>query len=467
MKPSILVLIGLGCALGFAAARYGGVLPQDWNISLLVVALSATAFWLSGRPRQSAQPLLPKLLWPALLGLACVGIQLLPFGTSIVGWFSPARAEAAEALLHAGVDPGMITLSALPSATLPHLLRGLAYFLVMLTVREIAWRLHARPWAVCAPLLVVAAAEGALGVWQAGRPGSEIGAAGTFVNRNHYAGLLEICLPFAVMLAVSSFRRRMIRDRRWIFGCIAGLVATALILAGLMVSLSRAGFVIGLATLVLLGFGLLLNRDARVRTPSLPRGASAAALGASVLAAIWFLPSGALLERFASLAVTDELNTAFRVGLWRDSLSVFAAYPWFGCGLGAFRSAFSFHKTGAPTNDVDYAHNDYLQLLAELGVVGAILASLFLAGVTMFLFRRLRRERDIDARGLSLACLGSLAAIGLHSMVDFNLYIPANAFALAWVFGVALRPQTVRKAGRPVRPLELHHLELTPRGGQS
>lgn len=85
----------------------------------------------------------------------------------------------------------------------------------------------------------------------------------------------------------------------------------------------------------------------------------------------------------------------------------------------------------------DNAHNDYLQVLSETGFLGFGLCAIF---VTLILWNLLSSlgHSDLRARYLAIACLGSLAAILLHSFVDYNLYMPANAMAVAWVCGIGL-----------------------------
>ena len=90
-------------------------------------------------------------------------------------------------------------------------------------------------------------------------------------------------------------------------------------------------------------------------------------------------------------------------------------------------------------NAVEYAHNDYLQILAELGVIGFALTMAF----ALWVFRRGLQaafREEAQHPWLGMGVLASLLAIGLHSLVDFNLYFPANALALAWLAGVAVSP---------------------------
>ena len=83
------------------------------------------------------------------------------------------------------------------------------------------------------------------------------------------------------------------------------------------------------------------------------------------------------------------------------------------------------------------AHNDYLQYLAELGFWGFGLLLAALVGVLIPVVSGIVRIEDENRRLLLVACAGSFVAIGLHSLVDFNLYIPGNAMVLAWIAGVA------------------------------
>jgi O-antigen ligase len=85
----------------------------------------------------------------------------------------------------------------------------------------------------------------------------------------------------------------------------------------------------------------------------------------------------------------------------------------------------------------DYAHNDYLQSLAELGLVGFLIVATLIAAVLFQGIRAAVRHATPDGRALATACVASIAAILLHSMVDFNLYIPANALVLAWISAIA------------------------------
>ena len=86
---------------------------------------------------------------------------------------------------------------------------------------------------------------------------------------------------------------------------------------------------------------------------------------------------------------------------------------------------------------MEFAHNDYLQYLAELGFVGFAIVMTAIVGVLIPVVKGIVRSEDENRRLLLVGCAGSFLAIGLHSLVDFNLYIPANGMILAWIAGVA------------------------------
>src|SRR5439155_23530513 len=90
-----------------------------------------------------------------------------------------------------------------------------------------------------------------------------------------------------------------------------------------------------------------------------------------VLFVVIFLPTEELVLRFADFAATEDVSKDMRAGIWRDTLLMTSGYKWTGCGLGAYQQCMYAYKTVAPVNTLDFAHNDYLQILAELGIVGS------------------------------------------------------------------------------------------------
>lgn len=157
-----------------------------------------------------------------------------------------------------------------------------------------------------------------------------------------------------------------------------------------------------------------------------------------VLVGFVFLPPERLIQRFAEFVSTDGLTGEGRTDLWAETIPLIKAYPVFGCGLGGYETAFSRFKISGVLVTDDFAHNDYLQLLAELGLVGFVIGAALAFSVVRIALRSAVKSSDPEARYFAMACVGALTTIALHSLADFNLYIPANAMLLAWIAGMAV-----------------------------
>jgi putative inorganic carbon (HCO3(-)) transporter len=121
-----------------------------------------------------------------------------------------------------------------------------------------------------------------------------------------------------------------------------------------------------------------------------------------------------------------------------EAIPLIRAYPLFGCGLGGYETAFSRFKISGVLVTDDFVHNDYLQLLAELGLLGFVIGAALAFSVVRMASRSAVNTSDPEARYFAVACAGALSTIALHSLADFNLYIPANAMLLAWIAGMAV-----------------------------
>jgi hypothetical protein len=145
--------------------------------------------------------------------------------------------------------------------------------------------------------------------------------------------------------------------------------------------------------------------------------------------------SSAIVDRF--LASVGEFSG--RIGrwqIWSQAGGMIAAFPVAGAGLGTFPYVFPLFRTSGEGVGLAHAHNDYLELTAEVGVAGAVVGLVAIGLVA----RSLRRRAAIlpDENSLGYAAVAGVASIALHSLADFNLAIPGNALTLAAVLGLAL-----------------------------
>lgn len=437
-----LVLLALTGALAYTTFQWGGVVRTGRYEYLLVLGLLAMVLSL-GRSRDERPPLPDRVVrWTVALLPAYVLLQVVPLPVALLRVLSPARAEGVAALGPIGAKLRFASLSVFPAGTFQYFLLVCGYLLIFLLVRELMSGFADRPWLVVWPVIGIAAIEAVLGLWQYfGGTGEQV-QWGTYANRNHYAGFLEMVLPFAVIYPVAVLRRTWSRLHSPLAPALVacGVWALAgLIFTGVVHSFSRMGFIATLSSLFVMGalaFGtrqLSWVEGSRVR-----QWVAVGTVAALVAAGFVFLPPDKLILRFAQLVSTDGLTGEGRISLWTETIPLIKAYLLFGCGLGGYETAFwKFKVSGVLVTD-DFAHNDYLQFMAELGLVGFLIGAALAFSIVRKTIRGTVDSSDPERRYFALACAGSLTAILLHSLVDFNLYIPANAMLLAWIAGTAM-----------------------------
>ncbi|MDQ7088132.1 MAG: O-antigen ligase family protein [Acidobacteriota bacterium] len=263
-------------------------------------------------------------------------------------------------------------------------------------------------------------------------------ATGTLVNRNHFAQMLYLGLGCSLTLLAG--RRDEDRGRLWAERetaiRVALMLVVALQLAGILASKSRGG--LGGALLVLLpSLPLLLRGRAATRT-------AMAAMLAMVAVPTLLLVGPALMERVGDLPM-EWTSAQGRGAVARTSLSLLREFPLFGTGGGSFEWVFATRRPPEILGRYNYAHNDYLQLLIEAGLLGLALA---LAPVLMGLrglLRGFRAGRGLKRIPLLLALLAAL----LHELVDFGFQIPSNAVLFALLAGATLPADPASTAKGP------------------
>jgi len=342
-RRAVLTLLALAGVLAYTAFQWGGVVRTGRYEYLLVLGLLAMMLSL-GRSRDEWSPLPGRIVrWTAALLPAYVMLQAVPLPVAVLRVLSPARAAELEALESIGAKVSFASLSVSPAATFQSFLLVCGYLIIFLLVRELTWRLDDSCWLAIGPIVAIGALEAGLGLCQHfGGTGEQV-ASGTYANRNHYAGFLEMALPFAVVYPMALLRRAR---SRWHSPVAPSLVAcgvwvlAGMMLAGVIHSFSRMGFIAALASLFVMGTLTLVTRQLSWVGASRKRQRGAVGLVAAlVLAAFVFLPPDKLILRFAQL--NDELTAGGRAQLWAETIPLIGAYPFFGCGLGGYETAFS------------------------------------------------------------------------------------------------------------------------------
>ena len=259
------------------------------------------------------------------------------------------------------------------------------------------------------------------GLWQ---PRWDWAVFGPYVNRSHFAGYVAMAAALATGAALGALDhlRQAWRGRRhgWLVlgeqegnAFIRWAAVVMVLVAGLVASGSRGGVSAFALTALLLPLA------------SGRRRSTAIAVGVLATLGIAWIGLGGIVAAFEARGIQGS-----RLDLWADMLPLVPDFPVFGVGLNAFSTAYPFYQTVWPTEWIGEAHNEYLQALLDLGVVGAGLVATLLVLVFRAAWRNARRG------GLELGLLGALAALAVHNLVDFNWQIPANA--ATWIALAAL-----------------------------
>jgi O-antigen ligase len=253
---------------------------------------------------------------------------------------------------------------------------------------------------------------------------------GPYANHNHYAGLMEMLFPVPL---VFSLTHRAAGTSKIMSAFAAGIMATSIFLSG-----SRGGMVACALQIALLAFIVLRKKR------NYGFLLSAGVFATFVLAMLIWLGGGALVQRMASLhsQPNSELSEATRLHMDRDGIRMFFHRPILGFGLGTFAEVYPRFR-GFYTNFlVNEAHNDYLQLLVETGALG-FGCMLWLLIVVYRRATAKLADWPTDTNGaVSLAAILGTTGILVHSFVDFNLQIPANAALFyVWCVIAAMEPR--------------------------
>lgn len=307
-------------------------------------------------------------------------------------------------------------------ATRTELLKLLAYFVVFFLVTQafrrrselagLAWFLMCL--AFCVALLGIVQHFTSAGTiyWfkdlnQGGDP------FGPYVNRNHFAGFIELTVP--VGLGMMVFRG----VRRDVFPMVA--VLTIVPVGALILSGSRGGIA---AFAFEIGVLVLLARSRRAI-----EGSRMVAIGVVVLAAlvlIAWLGAGKAIERFSETR-PGEPSLSHRRAMFMDAAHIFWDYPIKGTGWGTLEAVYPRYETVYDGHIVDHVHDDYIEGLAEMGILGAACGLSFIWLLLRDSRRRFEAQQGHFSRAIHAAGITAVSGLLLHSVLDFNLHIPANA----------------------------------------
>ena len=424
-----------------SALAYGTV--HYWALGLFnlggltLLILWVVDAWQLGNMRVSRNVLQLPLLGALVLGL----VQLLPL-----------RDVATDAALAIGFSN---TLSFDPYATrlvLVQLATLLIYFSATLVFVDTPHRLHV----MVRTIMIFGFCLALFGMTQSFTSPTKVywmrelnqsTAFGPFINRHHFAGYMEltIALPLGLLFAGA-----VEREKKILFIFIAGLMGVALVMTA-----SRGGIISLVAEVIFLALVTAIWRkpseERHRRSNRLKNVAVRAGLAAALLVSLFIGVLALGGEMSINRLIVDSVNTndptTGRAHFWSVTLEIIKAHPLLGTGLGAFGVVYTRFDSRNGLFRLEQAHNDYLQVLSDGGIIGAAIA---LAFVGLLFYRGFVRARSRDdfRRGVALASLGGCFAVLVHSFFDFTLHTTSNALLFLVLAALATLNGRVEDAPR-------------------
>lgn len=424
-EGALLALVaGMPWALGGAAS---------WVLWPLVLLSGAAAVLACvGARRQKQQVGLPELSLLMFAGALLCALQLVPLSAGLLRVVSAPMAALREfTLVPLGLE-GPRPASLEPSATWRELAKHLSYGVILATAAQLSRSRKARQRVLATvafngaalalvglghSLFSVSSLFGLLDFTHAAPP-----LITPFGNPNHLASYLGLAATVSVSLALSAEVRAKAAPY---------LLAAMLSGAGVLLSLSRGGiafFVFGQLLLALWAFRRRRQGE-RARDERWKRGFTALGTLLAVLAVGTYLAVERIAREFGA---GDTLNLS-KVELWPSMVRAALRFPLLGMGRGAFEVAFTRYQAQPLPNTLTHPENVLLQLAAEWGASGLLLA---LAGA--WAFGRLLRRESVSTQDFGV--LAGVAALVLHNLFDFSLELPACALAALVSLGAVSRP---------------------------
>ncbi len=399
-----ILLYGLNGLLLFGPLAFGAV--EYWSIFVFEIGVSALfAAWAIRQVKSSAPRLTPNALFLPMLAFAGLIVVQLATGRSAY-----SAETASQGLLYCAY--GAVSFLAAQCIRRTSQIKMLVW---IFSIYGCAVALFA--------LLQGLAPNGKLYWLRTPQLGGWI--YGPYVNHNHYAGLMEMLIPIPLVFCLTH---HAYGSRKWAAAIAAGLMAATIFSSG-----SRGGM---LAITLEIIFLILVNRARKQRWKQ------TLVLGTSLILvlgiAVW-LGGAEVAKRVATIHSVSpaELSGGMRLAIDRDALHMFKYKPVLGWGLGSFSVVYPQFRSFYTNFFIDQAHNDYLQLLIEMGLLGFAVMLWFLVLLYRNSLKKLHDWTTSINGAVSLAALLGCTGILVHSFVDFNLHIPANAALFYFLCTVA------------------------------
>ncbi len=450
--PFSLFLFGLI----FAPLAFGTV--EQWSLVVLEVTTGTAyiVFFFSAWSSKDNLLKVPGLI-PLLLLLGFMVFQLVPLPGSIIKLLSPGTYDVYSPIMSVSGDSGWISLSVNKRATLHEMLRIATYSLMyILTVQLLSNPARLKTVinvtvflaSVIAFLAIIQNVSSPDKIFWLRQGPSNAHPFGPWVNPNQFAGYMGLMSPLAFGLFLFYKPRvgssETLREKFVSFFTVPGIhfyfflgFGTLLMVLAVFVSLCRGGI------LSIVSAGAVFLLLLKWKFPGRGR-----VLFFIVVISLFFA-----ISWFGWDIIISEFNQAFdsegsvsdgRLTIWLDTIEIIKAFPLFGAGFGSFLYIYPLYKTIGGSSIFDHAHNDYLELLTDGGLVGFTLVAWFVLSVLYHGFKMVRVRRDRYAVLLGIGCISGIVALLAHSITDFNMHNGAVGYYFFFLCGLLIASVNIR-----------------------
>jgi O-antigen ligase len=438
--PSRFAFLVICVAIVLSALAYGTV--HYWALALFNLgALTVLVLWMLDAWRLGNLRVSRNLLQLPLLGALALGLfQLLPLRDA-----SSGGGPVTNLVNTLSLDPYSTRLVLVQLTTL------LIYFAATLVFVDTPHRLHV----LVRTIMIFGFVLAIFGLTQSFtsptkvywvRELSQSTAFGPFINRHHFAGYMELTIALPLGLLFSGV---VDKDKRMLYLFVAGLMGVALVM-----TTSRGGIISLVAEIVFLvivtGIWKTQNERRKTKSSRLKQIGIRAGMAAALLVGLFFgvllLGGEFSIYRFIDTVNTNDPTTG-RAHFWAVTLDIIKAHPYVGTGLGAFGVIYTRYDSRNGLFRLEQAHNDYLQVLSDAGIIGALLGLSFVVLLFWMAISR-ARSRDDFRRGVALAALSGCFAVLVHSFFDFTLHTTSNALLFLVMAAIATLNGRVEEAPR-------------------
>lgn len=397
---------------------------------------------------------------PGIVPLLCLWAyhiaQIVPLPPDLMKLFSPETHALYQSTIGLTGNSGWMSLSINNKATVQEILRMTAYVaFYILTIQLLTKKeLLRRTIAIVVILSFVMAFQGILQhlinnhkiFWLREIPGGG-DPFGPFVNKNHYAGFMEMLFPiaFGAFLAYKprgshvslSAKLLEVASKRTNIYLLCGF-ASILIAVSIFLTFSRGAILSWIISMIILGCMVILSRK------NDKSGMIILAVFTVIILAVSWFGWKPIFNKFEKIQIASNAVADERLKIWKDTANIIRDFSVTGTGFGSFESIYPKYQTHMTDHSVDHAHNDYMELLTDGGIIAFVLTSWFLLEILFKSYKSFRLRKETYSIYLYLGSLTGIIAILIHSTTDFNLHIASNGLYFFFLCALAVSSSNTR-----------------------